>query len=146
MIEIHLNLTSSAFKALKRSSKNKYLVIQKADQAKTAGMLDKQYLISPIEEILNDKSKFLKLGILAGREINHIVNNKKRITSELELSKYKEISDKSSYKSMKPIGPRPGILHGLSKIHSENRNGIPRFLPILSGIDITTYKLATFLL
>ena len=47
---------------------------------------------------------------------------------------------------MKPIGPRPGILHGLSKIHPENRNGIPPFLPILSGIDITTYKLATFLL
>ena len=53
-------------------------------------MLDKQYLISPIEEILNDKSKFLKLDILAGGEINHIVNNKKRITSELELSKYKD--------------------------------------------------------
>ena len=53
-------------------------------------MLDKQYLISAIEENLNDKSKFLKLDILAGREINHIVNNKKRITSELELSKYKD--------------------------------------------------------
>ena len=53
-------------------------------------MLDKQYLISAIEENLNDKSKFLKLDILAGREINHIVHNKKRITSELELSKYKD--------------------------------------------------------
>ena len=90
MIEIHLNLTSSEFKVLKRSSKNKYLVIQKADQGKTSVMLDKQYLISAIEENLNDKSKFLKLDILAGREINHIVHNKKRITSELELSKYKD--------------------------------------------------------
>ena len=78
--------------------------------------------------------------------INHIVNLEKRITSELKLLKDKEIIDKSTYKSIKPVGSRPGILYGLGKIHKETRNGIPPFRPILSAIGTPTYKLAKFLL
>ena len=47
--------------------------------------LDKCSYITAIEEILNDNSKFSKLDIPAGKEINHIVNLEKRITSELHL-------------------------------------------------------------
>ena len=68
------NLTSSEFKALKRLSKNKDIVIQKADKGNTVVILDKCSYISAIEEILNDNSKFSKLDIPAGKEINHIVN------------------------------------------------------------------------
>ena len=70
----------------------------------------------------------------------------KRITSALKLLKDKEIIDKSTYKSIKPIGSRPGILYGSGKIHKETRNGLPPFRPILSAIDTPTYKLAKFLL
>ena len=77
--------------------------------------LDKCSYISAIEEILNDNSKFFKLDIPAGKEINHIVNLEKRITSELKLFKEKEVIDKSSYKSIKPVGSTPGILYGLGK-------------------------------
>ena len=70
----------------------------------------------------------------------------KRITSELKLLKDKEIIDKSIYKSIKPVGSRPGILYGLGKIHKETRNGIPPFRPILSAIGTPTYNLAKFLL
>ena len=70
--------------------------------------LDKCSYISAIEEIL-------KLDIPAGKEINHIVNLEKRITSELKLFKEKEIIDKSTYKSIKPVGSTPGILYGLGK-------------------------------
>ena len=79
------NLKSSAFKALKRLSKNKDIVIQKVDKGNTIVILDKCSYISAIEEILNDNSKFSKLDIPAGKEINHIVNLEKRITSELHL-------------------------------------------------------------
>ena len=139
------NLTPSEFKALKRLSKNKNIVIQKADKGNTVVVLDKCSYISAIEEILNDNSKFSKLDIPAGKEINHIVNLEKRITSALKLLKDKEIIDKSTYKSIKPIGSRPGILYGSGKIHKETRNGLPPFRPILSAIDTPTYKLAKFL-
>ena len=119
------NLTSSEFKALKHLSKNKDIIIQKADKGNTVVILDKCSDISVIEEILNDNSKFSKLDIPALKEINHIVNLEKRITSELKLLKEKEIIDKSTYKSIKPVGSRPDILYGLGKIHKETRNGIP---------------------
>ena len=140
------NLTPSEFKALKRLSKNKNIVIQKANKGNTVVILDKCSYISSIEEILNDNSKFSKLDIPAGKEINHIVNLEKRITSALKLLKDKEIIDKSTYKSIKPIGSRPGILYGSGKIHKETRNALPPFRPILSAIDTPTYKLAKFLL
>ena len=140
------NLTPSEFKALKCLSKNQNIVIQKADKGNTVVILDKCSYISAIEEILNDNSKFSKLDIPAGKEINHIVNLEKRITSALKLLKDKEIIDKSTYKSIKPIGSRPGILYGSGKIHKETRNGLPPFRPILSAIDTPTYKLAKFLL
>ena len=83
------NVTPSEFKALKRLSKNKNIVIQKADKGNTVVILDKCSYISAIEEILNDNSKFSKLDIPASKEINHIVNLEKRITSELKLLKDK---------------------------------------------------------
>ena len=68
------------------------------------------------------------------------------ITSELKLLKDKKIIDKSTYKSIKLVGSRPGILYGLGKVHKENRNGIPPFRPILSAIGTSTFNLAKFLL
>ena len=78
------NLTPSEFKRL---SKNKNILIQKADKGNTVVISDKCSYISAIEEILNDSYKFSKLDIPAGEEINHIVNLEKRITSELKLLK-----------------------------------------------------------
>ena len=121
------NLTSSEFKAFKCLSKNKDIVIQKADKGNTVVILDKCSYISTIEEILNGNSKFSRIKIPAGNEINHIVNLEKRITSELKLLKDKEIIGKSTYKNIKPVGSRRGILYGLGKFHKETRNGIPPF-------------------
>ena len=55
-----------------------------------------------------------------------------------------EIINKSTYKSIKPVGSRSGILYGSSKIHQQTCNGLPPFRPILSAIDTHTYKLAKF--
>ena len=51
------NLRSFEFKALKRLSRNKYIVIQKADKGNTVVILDKCFHVSAIEEILNDNSQ-----------------------------------------------------------------------------------------
>ena len=109
-------------------------------------IVNKCSYVSAIEEILNDISKFSKLDITAGKEINHIVNLEKRITLELKLLKDKQIIVKSTYKSTNPVGSRPSILYGLDTVHKKTRNGIPSFCPILSAIGTPTYKLAKFLL
>ena len=73
-------------------------------------ILDKCSYIIAIEEILNDNSKFFKLDIPAGKEINYTTNLEKRNTSKLKLLKSKKIIDKSTYKSIKPVVSRPDIL------------------------------------
>ena len=128
------------------SVKNKDIIIQKAGKSNTVVIFSKCSYVSAIEEILNDNSKFSKLNIPGGKDINDTVNFEKRITSQLKLWKDKAIIDKSTYKSIKPVGSRPAILYGLGKTHKETGNGIPPSRPIFSAIDTSTYKLAKFLL
>ena len=89
---------------------------------------------------------FSKLDIPAAKEINHIIILEKRITSKLKLLQNKEIIDKSSYKSIKPVGSRPGIWYGLGKIHEKTCSGLPFSHPILLAMGAPTYKLAKFLM
>ena len=98
------------------------------------------------EEILSDSTKFSKLDIPAGKKINHIINLEKRITLELKLLTHKQIIEKSSHKSMKPVSSRSVILYSFGKIHKETHNELPPFWPILSAIGTSTLKLAKFLL
>ena len=140
------NLTASEFKALRHLSKNKNIVIQKADKGNATVILDKISYISAIEEILNDHTKFSNLDIPAGKEISFTTNLEKRITSDLKLLKDKEIIDKATYKNIKPVGSKPGILYGLGKVHKETKNGLPPLHPILSAIGMPTQKSSKFLL
>ena len=96
------------------------------------------------KEILNENSKFSKVDIPAGKEINHIVNLEEKFTSDFKLLKDKEIIDKSTYKSIKLVCSRPNILYGSGKIHKETCNRLPSFRPIISAIDTPSYKLAKF--
>ena len=92
MTEIHQkNVTPCEFKALKRLSKSKIIVIHKPHKGNNVVILDKCSYISAIEGILNDNSKFSRLEFLSDKEIKHIVNPEKRITSELKLLKDKEL-------------------------------------------------------
>ena len=134
------------FQALRHLSKNKNIVIQRADKGNTIVILDKISYISAIEEILDDYTKLSNLDIPAGKEINYITNLEKRISSDLKLLKDKEIIDKATYKNIKLVGSRPGILYGLGKVHKEAKNGLPPFRPILLVIGMPTYKLAKYLL
>ena len=138
-------VTVSELKALRYLSKNKSIVIQKADEGNTIVLLDKISYISVIGKILDDYTKFSNFDIPAGKEINHVTNLEKRITSDLELLKDKEIIDKATYKNIKSVGSRPGVLCGLAKGHQEAKNGLSPFRPILSAISTTTYKLAKYL-
>ena len=45
--------------------------------------------------------------------------------SDLKLLKNEEIIDKASYKNIKPVGSRPGILYRLAKMQKVTKNGLP---------------------
>ena len=72
-----------------------------------------------------------------------VVNN--RIIDVLKKLKKKKIISENKYEDLYPVGPRPGILYGLAKIHKPIKDGAPSFRPILSAIDTPTYKLSKFL-
>ena len=48
-------------------------------------------------------------------------------------------------KSLKPVGTRPGVMYGSSKVHKASVGNCPPFRPILSALNTPTYKLAKFL-
>ena len=52
-------------------------------------ILDECSHMSATEEILNGNSKFFKLDIPAGKEINYIINLEKRNYRKIYLQKYK---------------------------------------------------------
>ena len=56
----------------------------------------------------------------------------------------KEISIEQ-YKDLSHSGSIPGIMYGSAKARKIVTDGLPSFRPILSGIDVPTYKLAKFL-
>ena len=45
---------------------------------------------------------------------------------------------------MYPQSSQPGVLYGLSKIDKPRVNNIPQLRPILSALNIGTYKLAEY--
>ena len=97
-------------------------------------ILDNCSYISAIEESVNDNTKFSKLDIPTGKEIDLI--------SEQKLLKHKEFINKYTCKSIKPVGSGPGISYRLGKILKETLNGPPTFCPIHLAIGTPTYKLA----
>ena len=100
----------SQFRALSHLSKNKNIVIQKADKGYTIVILDKIFYISVIEKIFTDHTKYSNTDIPTGKEINYISNLEKRITSDPKLLKNEKIIDRATYKNIKPIASRPDVL------------------------------------
>ena len=96
--------------------------------------------------MLSDKTKFKVANIKSGKEIRHIINQENRFHAVLsKLLKEKKISQKE-FDTLNPIGSRPGILYGLSKVHKPLVDGLPKIRPILSAIGTAGYNLAKFLI
>ena len=62
----------------------------------------------------------------------------------------KSLHDKESltdmlYKKTSPVGCRPGILHGKTKVHKSVINNRPSLGPVLDAINTPSYKLAKFI-
>ena len=105
-------------------------------------MLNRNDYIKRMNKMLSDSSKFNKLDIKPGKEINSLLQQENRPTNFLKKVK-KSISDRL-YKELYPIGSQPGIMCGLSNIHKPFISNFPKMRPVLSAINTATYGLATF--
>ena len=95
-----------------------------------------------MSEMLSDFSKFKKLVIKPGNDINSLSQHEDRLTIFLE--KVKKSTSDQLYKELYPRGSQPGIMYGLSKLHKPF-NIFPELRPILSAINTATYGWAKFL-
>ena len=70
-----------------------------------------------MENFLSDQSKFQKIALKDDNFLNFITSQEKRIDKI-----YKKLVDSNSMseetrKHLKPVGTRPGIMHGSCKVH-----------------------------
>ena len=95
-----------------------------------------------IKSLLSDNTKFIPLNIDQNKWLNYIVNLEKKLREHFKtLKRDKKISE-DEFKSIFPIGTRPGILYGRRKVHITVINNIPQFRQILSAVNTPVYKLA----
>ncbi|XP_057293867.1 uncharacterized protein LOC130622418 [Hydractinia symbiolongicarpus] len=139
------SLPANEFKALQDLMNRDDIVIQKADKGNTVVLLNKDSYIVAVESLLDDDTKFAKLNIPPGKDINYIINIENRLRNSYRSLLNNNYIDETTYKKLCPSGSNPGVLYGLAKVHKPCVNGVPKFRPILSAIGTPTYKLAKFL-
>ena len=87
-----LNISKEEHKALKSLSTNKDLIIQKSDKGNSVVLLKRNDYIKRMNDMLSDCSKFKKLDIKPGKDINSLLQQEDRLTNFLKKVK-RSISD-----------------------------------------------------
>ena len=137
-----LNISKEEHVALKGLSANNDLIIQKSDKGNSVVLLNRNDYIKRLNEMLSDSSKFKKLNVKPGKEINFLLQQEDRLTNFLK--KVKRSISEQLYKELYRRGSQPGIMYGLTKIHKPLINNFPKLRPILSAINTATYSWAKF--
>ena len=128
--------------ALDDLSANKDLIIQKSDKGNSVVLLNRNDYIKRLNEMLSDSSKFKKLNIKPGKQINFLLQQEGRLTNILK--KVKRSISEQLYEEFYPRGSQPGNMYGLSKIQKPMINNVPELHPIFSAINTATYDWVTF--
>ena len=148
------NLSDQELAALNSLINNKDIIVQKADKGNTVVLTDKAVYDGKMKEIVQDESKFKKLGIRSDDEIKClkcILDQERNVRDTLYKYSATNKKRKADYFSKKqywdlcPRGTRPGILYGSPKVHKPVINNSPKLRPILSTINTSTYKLSKFI-
>ena len=82
-----------------------------------------------MKNILNDSTKFHKVYIDHDKILNHLIHMENRVTDILKNFRNKKEISIEQYKGLSPSGSRPGIIHGLAKVHKIVTDGLPSFRP-----------------
>ena len=138
------NLSKEEFIALQKLSKNKDLIIQKADNGNSVVIVQRQDYLKKMNDILSDQKKFSKVSLKDYTLLNFAVNREKHVEKVLKkLVESKSMTEKTR-KSLKSVVTRPGVMYGSCKLHKASIGNCPPFQPILSALNTPTYKLVKF--
>ena len=80
------SLYNQELEALDKLSKNKNLVVQKADKGNSVVLVDRDVYVKHMENVLKDNTKFKKVDVKA-RTLSFQVNHEKRINDILQRLK-----------------------------------------------------------
>ena len=142
------NLTEDEYQAFLNLRSNKNIIIQKADKGNTVVVTDCLKYVRKMEELLNDRSKFIKIEFYlkhtVNQDIRHLLDMEVEIKSCLEDLLNKNHSSKDDYKYLKPCGSKPGIMYGFCKTDkgTTGNDPVPPFRPILSAIGNCNYNVS----
>ena len=99
-----LNVSKEEHVALKGLSANKALIIQKSDKGNSVVLLNRND-IKRLNKMLSDSSKFKKLNVKSGKEINFLLQLEDRLTNFLK--KVKRSTSEQLYKELYSRGSQP---------------------------------------
>ena len=94
------NLSESELNALENLTKNKNLVIQKADKGNTVVITNKNGYKNKIKDILSDSTKFKKLEFGDNKQLNFLINSEKKLKDIIKPLYQKECLTKKKYGSI----------------------------------------------
>ena len=129
------NLTSEERGALIKLSKNKDIVVSKADKGNAVVIQNRHDYMKKVSDILNTGGKFTKLLQ------DPTIEREKRVQNNLRYLWRSRHLDEKVLERIQPCGSRPGVLYGLPKVHKQ---GAP-IRPIISAVQTYNYKLAKYL-
>ena len=139
------NLSKEEFECLKTLSNNKNIIIQKSDKGNAVVILNRSDYVDRMNEMLSDSSKFQKTNLNDKNILRHLTNVRKSFKGVLDKLLNDGKISKQTFFKLDPIGCKPGVLYGLSKVHKALVRGIPKMRPILSAIGSAGYGLSKFL-
>ena len=106
------NLTKEEEKALYDLSKDKTIIVNKADKGNAIVIQNKSDYENKMFDLLSDKSKFECL------EYDPTIERENSLKSF--LNRLRDNFNKNEFRNVKPEGSKAGVLYGLTKVHKKN--------------------------
>jgi len=133
--KLNLGLSNEEIKILNELSKDKSIVICKADKGNVTVVLNKKDYELKMTSILSDPLIFKEL------DNDPTIEREKALNSHIDYLKRINVIDNETSSLIRTSGSGAGIMYGLPKIHKEE---VP-LRPIISSFKSYNYKLAKWL-
>ena len=108
------NLTEDEYEAFLNLKSNKNIIIQKADKGNSVVVNDRLEYVRKMEELLSDRSKFVKIEFnskhTVNQDVRHLLDMELEIKSCLDDLLNKNYLSKDDYKYLKLCGSKPGVM------------------------------------
>ena len=98
-----------------------------------------------MNDILSYQKKFSRVSLTDDTLLNFAINQEKHVDKVFKKFVESKTMTEKTRKSLKPLGTRPGIMYRSCKVHKATVGNCPPFRPILSALNIPTYRLAKIL-